>query len=521
MLNSKQQLASSYKPLFYGGLLTMALFLLISLHPPYGLWALAFVALIPLIYLSTVLRPRQVFCLTFVAVFLYKLISVLWIYFVEPFKFFPHGIVLTSIVALPISIWVLAISKLHQYVKPSFVFNFTASSIWLLLEYLVANSSFLSFPWNTLAHSQSSNTPLLQWASIFGEYGISFFVVWVNCEIFFWREYSITRKVKGGVFVLIVFSLGYLMSFTGANNLQSLRVAVVQPSFLRIPAVQEQNPAHRVQRLIEITDLALEYQPDLVVWPEGAVRGEGRNNPEIQTIKNYLKKTGVDLVFGYTESEKFSQSQVAKKSKQAHYNQAVFLNNNDELFHVYKKRRLVPFSETMPLKGWLTWPEWLAPKITEMEPGNDTVLFRSGAALIAPIICWENIFSSTVREGISNDTNMVVDIVNDNWFGKTIAATQHNVASIFRAVENGVPVVIASNTGPSEIINHKGKVLAKSKDIFEQTFLVADIPLNSSKTIYYFIGDLFVCFCVLVMLLLLLKGARKPLPVDKVSKGNY
>lgn len=512
MQNGIQQLASTNSKsvrLFHIGLSLISLFLLICLHPPYGFWPLAFIAFIPLIYLIRILRSTHVLILFFVIGFLYEFVSTSWIYSVESFKFFPHGAILVSIVSLPITLWGWIASKLFHQKNVSGLLSFCFASLWVVLEFIASNIGFLAFPWNTLAHTQTENIPLLQWASVFGEYGISFFVVWVNCEIFFWKFYSNTRKVIGFVLILFVISFGYVMSLDNTEDLPQVRVAVIQPSFLRVPAVEEQHPAHRVKRLFEITNSALEYKPDLVIWPEGAVRGEGRNNPVIQQVRNYVQGNGIDLVFGYTESEKFSKASDGGEAKQSHYNQAVFFRNGDDSFHVYRKRRLVPFSETTPLKNWIKWPEWLVPKIVEMEPGDATTQFISSSAVMTPIICWENVFSSTVRRGVWQDTNLIVDLVNDNWFGETIASTQHNLASNLRAVENGTAVLISSNTGPSEIIDHKGRAVAKSSDIFKQTFLVADISLNNSKTIYYVIGDLFVYACVFIMLLLIIFNLKK------------
>lgn len=507
-----QQLASTNSKsvqLFHIGLSLISLFLLICLHPPYGFWPLAFIAFIPLIYLIRTLCSTYVFFLFFVIGFLYKLVSTFWIFTVESFNFFPHAVTLLFIVSLPLALWGWIASKLFYQKLTSDLFSFCLAALWIGIEFITANIGFLASPWNTVAHSQTQNLPLLQWASVFGEYGISFFVIWVNCEIFFWRNYSNIRKIIGFFLVLLVVNFGYVMSLDNSDNLPQLRVAVIQPSFLRVPAVEEQHPAHRAKRLFEITNSALEYKPDLVIWPEGAVRGQGRSNPVIQQVRNYVQGNGIDLVFGYTESEKFSKASDGGEAKQSHYNQAVFFRNGDASFYVYRKRRLVPFSEVTPLKEFIEWPEWLVPKIIEMQPGDQATQFISGATVITPIICWENIFSSTVREGVWQETNLIVDLVNDNWFGETIASTQHNLASNLRAVENGTAVLISSNTGPSEIIDHKGRTVAKSSDIFKQTFLVADIPLSNSKTIYYVIGDLFVYACVFIMLLLIIFNLKK------------
>jgi len=120
--------------------------------------------------------------------------------------------------------------------------------------------------------------------------------------------------------------------------------------------------------------------------------------------------------------------------------------------------------------------------------------------MISPIICWENLFPEFVRKIVANGSNLVVHISNDNWFGRTSASRQHNLASVMRAVENRVPIVISSNTGPAQIIDVHGRVVAAAAEIFSQTLVVASVkPGVTLKTFYTRHGDLFACLCVLLV----------------------
>jgi len=116
---------------------------------------------------------------------------------------------------------------------------------------------------------------------------------------------------------------------------------------------------------------------------------------------------------------------------------------------------------------------------------------------VGSLICWENLFAPLARESVHNGANLLVQLTNDVWFGHSAAPYQHNLMSVMRAVENHVPVLIASNTGPSQIIDEHGRVLAKVPLVFTEGMATETIHAGTGGTLYNAFGDLFV-LCVLV-----------------------
>lgn len=119
----------------------------------------------------------------------------------------------------------------------------------------------------------------------------------------------------------------------------------------------------------------------------------------------------------------------------------------------------------------------------------------------ATLICWESIFGQLSRESVKGGARLLVQLNDPVWFGRTAAAKQHNISSVLRAVENRVPVLLASNTGPSQIIDPYGRIVARTPEIFAADITVGDVQLGSGGTPYTQVGDLFIfgTFSVLVV----------------------
>jgi apolipoprotein N-acyltransferase len=91
---------------------------------------------------------------------------------------------------------------------------------------------------------------------------------------------------------------------------------------------------------------------------------------------------------------------------------------------------------------------------------------------------------------------LLVLLTNDGWFGRTAEPVQHNLASVFRAIENRVPIVISSNSGPSMIIDAYGRVIVQAATIFHEDVITGDVSVGSGGTLYMRIGDVFVFIVV-------------------------
>ena len=234
----------------------------------------------------------------------------------------------------------------------------------------------------------------------------------------------------------------------------------------------------------KLTQLAALDQPDLIIWPEASFPGYFNRDLQSERIARVAQEVQTPLLVGalYWRNEKEV------------YNSAYFLDKDGVAAQQrYDKVRLVPFGEYIPLKFLLGWLKPVADAlgISDFSAGAGSTVFQWAREEwpFGVLICFEDVFTDLARKMADRDAKFLVVITNDAWFGKTGAPYQHLQASIFRAVENGVAVVRAANTGLSAFISYRGEVLAtvknaKGEELFTLGHKTLDLPLTVENTIY-------------------------------------
>ena len=157
----------------------------------------------------------------------------------------------------------------------------------------------------------------------------------------------------------------------------------------------------------------------------------------------------------------------------------------------------MPFSDTFP------WLSDLAENLHTLTPGAGPSTLRfdgpAGELGIAPLICYEGCKAAVARRQAGEDTDVLVNMSHDAWFGDTIFPHQFLMVVAPRATEHGVSVVRIANTGISAVIEPTGRVRTQS-ELFEQIVLVEDVPVQRRATVYSRAGNLFAWACMAVSL---------------------
>ena len=163
------------------------------------------------------------------------------------------------------------------------------------------------------------------------------------------------------------------------------------------------------------------------------------------------------------------------------YNSLVIINSKMEILHEYKKQKLVPFGEFLPFEKVLN--KFGLKKITEGHgsflKGTDQKNIIFDDLNILPLICYEIIFTKLIQNNNQN-TNLIINISEDGWFGNSIGPSQHFAKAIFRAIENNSFLVRSTNKGVSAIIDNKGLIVKKLNNS-EAGNIELQIPLIKSK----------------------------------------
>ena len=231
---------------------------------------------------------------------------------------------------------------------------------------------------------------------------------------------------------------------------------VIQPN---IPQIEKWNKLYfekNINKLFELTiEENIEDTEKIVIWPEVALTYFLTEEPDVvEYLKTKIPKN-ITLITGGLRREFNNESFKLFNS--------LYLINNENL-DFYDKKKLVPFGEFVPLRGFLKSFK-LAPGTTDFSEGDKANQMRieleKEEILFEPSICYEAIFQTFTK----NNPSVFVNITNDAWFGKTIGPKQHLASQIFRSIEKSVFFLRSANSGISVVVNNKGEILKKLTSI--------------------------------------------------------
>ena len=476
---------------------------------------LIWIALVPLLVVCARLHPAVSFCLGLVVGMLGLFGIFGWAFDIPGFRYF-HGLAAAFYLGLYLAAWCAIVSSgLRIGLAPIIV----APLAWVSLDFLKIHAGFLSFPWASLAHSQHRYPVVLQISAITGEYGVTFLIVLVNAAIasMLLKSGGCRQQVFAAAAVFSVLVFGIFQPSTGLPS-RYFRVAAVQPCIS--PGEQDRDPGqtNTLNRLESLTAKAALSSPGLIVWPETAVLNLPSSAKIVGRLEDKSRTHDAHLLIGASERVKFNNYSLDRASSQSvrSYNAAYLIHTAiGPPQEPYRKNVLVPFGEYLPLSDRIKWPSWFVAEGFQTMPGDRLTIFTlQDGTKAGVLICWENLFPQLARNEVMAGADLLVNLVNDAWLGKKHAPAQHSSASVLRAVENGVPVVVASNWGPSLIIDPKGRILKRS-DVFSYDTVTGDVPLQKKKTVYTRYGDLFAWICITTMFLVFICIAVNSISLKK------
>jgi apolipoprotein N-acyltransferase len=384
--------------------------------------------------------------------------------------------------------------------------SLSGAAIWVALEMLRARL-LGGFPWNFMAVSQFEMTPLIQFASVTGVYGISFLIVWTSLSLFsavkmIFRKPAarflwLAEIVPPFIAVAAVFGWGQIKLAERTPAASTLRVTLIQPSIPQTLIWDERANSNRFQQLLELSEAALAQRPDLLLWPESAV--PELNETTYTAITNLVCRHHLWLIFN--ADDVVPRPPATNELDNDVFNAAFLLDPAGHFAGVYHKQQLVIFGEYIPLARWLPFLKWLTPITGSFAAGNAPAQFHIGAIQAAPLICFEDTFPSLARAAARRDTDFLVNLTNDGWFGDSAEQWQHMANALFRTVENRLPLVRCCNNGVTCWVDASGrvrKILRNSTgSIYGVGAMTIELPLSPHQpTFYNRHGDWFGWSCV-------------------------
>jgi apolipoprotein N-acyltransferase len=193
----------------------------------------------------------------------------------------------------------------------------------------------------------------------------------------------------------------------------------------------------------------------------------------------------------------FNSASFDESGVPGYFNSAHLLDREGRAVYRYDKNHLVPFGEYLPWAGILGFAEALVAEVSGFKAGEASETGTLDGLKFGTLICYEAIFPELSREAANNGANLLVNLTNDGWFGRTSAPSQHLQMAAFRCIENRKPMLRAANSGYSAAIDTKGVVQARTK-LFEETLLLVDVTVNSERTLFGFVGS-WICIAIIIL----------------------
>ena len=470
--------------------------LLVVCQPPVSHFYLAYIALVPLFFSLEAGKNRLNF-LTGVTAGIVSYTGLIYWVVVAMNTFggisIPFSVVTLCLFVLYLSLFTACFTWLISFLDnrlhiPLFL---SAPPAWVLLEYL--RGVLLSgFPWSFLAHSQYNFLPLIQVASVTGTYFLSFLIVGVNCLIYD----ALTKKrfpLVYGSFIMCVLAACLVFGFHRLREpvKGTLSTSIIQGNIRQDIKFDDAYRAAIIRTYSTLT-LGCSRGSGLVIWPETAMPFIFLQDGANRAIRALPEALSNDLLLGT----------ISRDSRGRYYNSAYVIGRRGEIVAEYRKNHLVPFGEYTPLADYFPILSQISVAAGDFFPGPSHDPMITDVGKIGMLICYEGVFPSITNDTVRRGAEVLVNITNDAWFGKSSAPYQHFAFYVFRAIETDRYVLRAANTGISAVIDPRGRTCAKT-GLFKEDVLSGTFGIRKGETLYVRYGDWFVLFCFLFLLALM------------------
>jgi len=533
--------------------------------PKFDIWPVAWVAFIPLMAAIEDQRPKTAFFYGLVTGLVANLGGFYWIHgllvvfgHMHPAMAAPLYILLCIYQGALVALWAWAC----RHIEPA-----TPGKRALARVALFVTAEFLVpfiFPW-VMGNSQYLFHPVVQIADIVGVFGISALIMLVNSAVYetiyalLKPERPLPAILMAGTAALLAATLSYGLLRIDAIDAKAakapkLKVGIVEGN---VGIREKEDPEHVAANLLIHQRLSQKLEragAELIVWPESAydtrwirrsmdtiapsdaplhpdprwdalsVDEKGRLRvPQPLPVPVDLaldKAEGIPwraqtspqrgfhtpLLFGaITYEPDPAPPAPGRRWARRIYNSALLIDEHGRFgSRIYDKNYRLVFGEYIPFGRTFPWLYDLIPEAASFSKGETVTTLNLGRARIGPLVCYEGILPRFTRRVAQQNPNLLINITNDAWFGKTSEPYLHLALTTLRSIENRLALVRSTNTGVSAFIDPAGRITA-STDIYAAEALLQEVPLMEGTTIYREVGDLFAWLCVLASVFILIK----------------
>jgi apolipoprotein N-acyltransferase len=380
--------------------------------------------------------------------------------------------------------------------------NSPTLNLWLLagcwvLADLLRGYLFSGFPWLAIGYGQI-DSPLAGLATYIGVYGVGLSALLVAASCCYFAKSNWAKGVLVSLITVTVLA-NAIAPIEAQHSPTKLRVALIQGNI----AQEMKFDRNRILGTMEKYAAEIEKaEADLIVLPETAWTVPWSSTPETvqQRIANKARISAVVTGLPHLDEKIIANSVGAIKA-------------DGSVGYRYDKHHLVPFGEFIPWGfGWFV--KMMSIPLGNFDRGSlSQPNLKVGAEEIAFNICYEDLFGEEIIESVRNGATILINISNLAWFGDSHALHQHLQIARMRAIETFRPMLRATNTGTTAVIDGRGTVQSRLPTFVSQT-LTESIHGNTFKTFYVRWGNVPVLLLATALLILNLR----PRPAVKIKK---
>ena len=359
---------------------------------------------------------------------------------------------------------------------------------WLISEYL-RSIVLTGFPWLSLGYSQI-DSPLANFAPVIGEVGITALVILINvCLVTI--VYNLKRSSKKTLtapvaLLFIITTLSYGLAKVNWVQItgQTTKVALVQGN---IAQSIKWAPEQEWPTMLKYLDLTrVNYDADIIIWPESAIPAmEPAAQDFLSTVNRSALLNDSAIITGILnynfESKAYFNSLIVLGKKQDEDEQGYYYNHHNR----YSKHHLLPIGEFVPFQELLRpiAPLFNLPMSSFSRGSYVQPNLIAKNLHILPLLCFEIVFPHQLAANLTKQTDLLLTVSNDAWFGDSHGPHQHMEIARMRALEFGRPLLRSTNNGISAVVDHHGDFIARIPQ-FEEAVLTTQVMLVTGETPY-------------------------------------
>ncbi len=371
----------------------------------------------------------------------------------------------------------------------------------------VRGFAFTGFPWNLYGYTWAGSLPIAQTVSLIGPYGLSFLTLLWGGVLGLWLAAKMSRSlITLSLVIFVIFSGSYLWGTAHLNGNttqfnEQVNLEIIQPNIAQADKWRPEKLVENFEIISQLSTKKFNYDhQNITIWPETTLPPSFINDPAInERIYGFLGVKNILLAGALNRQENPNTGQ------RQFYNALLAWTPEARAKQVYAKSHLVPFGEYIPFQNLI--PLKTVTNFSGFAKGDwPQTITIDNLPSFKPLICYESIFPQLALSRGKDRPSYIAVITNDAWYGDSPGPYQHFAQSQFRAIENGIPVMRAANTGVSGVIDGNGRILNQAS-LNERGVLNSYLPLmREEPTLYARLQDWpFLCLLFLLSSYLIYK----------------